>query len=84
MKTYIRVLLIGVVAALPCGNAAAETPVVLVKDGARPMTIVVGRVKEPAAELQRYLDRISGVKSPLAPAKAGVSGIYVGLAADFP
>ena len=41
MKTCIRGLLVGVIAALPCGNAAAET-VVLVKDGAKPMTIVVG------------------------------------------
>src|SRR5262249_47006683 len=83
MKTCIRVLLVGIAAALPWSSAAAET-LVLVKEGANPMTIVVGSVKEPAAELQRYLERISGVKSPMAPAKAGVSGIYVGLAADFP
>jgi hypothetical protein len=84
MKPCIRALFVAVVAASPCWNAAAGTPVVLVKDGAKPMAIVVGSVKEPAAELQRYLERISGVKSPLTPAQAGASGIYVGLAADFP
>jgi hypothetical protein len=83
MKSSNQVLLV-VVAFLWIGNAVGGTEIDLVKDGAKPMSIIVGSVKEPAAELQRYLERISGAKFPISAAKTDATGIHVGLAGDFP
>lgn len=77
-----------VVAAIVVGgviHAADEAqPVTLVADGVARVPIVVGSVREPAAELQRYLQQMSGAAFDVVPAEKGKTGIHVGLATDFP
>ena len=56
----------------------------LARDGVALMTILTGKVQEPASELRRYLREISGADFKTEPARAGAVGLYVGRASDFP
>src|SRR5689334_408652 len=76
---------VGTASAAPLDAPAAARPkVVLVQDGAAQLPIIAGRVKEPVDELKKYLGSMSGADVKVEPAKEGATGIYVGLAADFP
>ena len=66
------------------GSSVTTAAVVVVKNSHANMAIVTGSVELPAAELQRYLKRISGAKLALVPAVEGAKGVYVGLVRDFP
>jgi hypothetical protein len=62
-------------------------PVTIVKDGRAQIAIVAGSVREPAEELRRYLQQISGAEFELTGGDAEKlpgSALYVGLEKDFP
>ena len=58
--------------------------VVLAKNGVAMMPILFGADREPADELARYLEQMSGAAFVCTQAREGTNGIYVGTAADFP
>jgi hypothetical protein len=73
---------VGLAAAPPARTAAPA--VTLVKDGQPQLPLIAGSVAEPVRELQQRLKEISGANFKLANAARGATGLYVGLAADFP
>jgi hypothetical protein len=48
------------------------------------MSILAGSVNAPVQELGHYLQAMTGAAIPIEPARPGATGIYVGLATDFP
>lgn len=56
----------------------------LAKNGVPALRILAGGDKEPAAELQHYLNEISGADFKIEPARAGAIGIFVGRTSEFP
>src|SRR3974377_185871 len=53
-------------------------PVTLVEEGIPRMTLLPGTVREPVAELQRYLKNISGTELPVGAPQPGAHGVFVG------
>jgi uncharacterized protein DUF4838/glycosyl hydrolase family 20 len=58
--------------------------VTIVEDGQPRLPIIAGSVKEPVAELQHYLKKITGADLAVKAAGEKSAGIHVGLAGDFP
>src|SRR5262249_59990784 len=75
-------LVLAVVAAAPAAPAGEQ--VVLARDGMPRMALVAGSLREPVDELRRTLDRITGGEFRVIDAREGATGVYVGLASDFP
>lgn len=66
------------------GATHLRADITLIKDGVAKLPILKGSVREPADELQQYLESMSGAKVSVEEARAEKAGIFVGLAADFP
>jgi hypothetical protein len=62
----------------------ADELVTLVKDGVPHLPIASGSTPQPAEEVRRYLEAISGTRLETVAVRERQPAIYVGVAADFP
>lgn len=85
MSRYIPISVAVVALALLAANGAEDKKgLVLVKEGKALLPLRAGSVAEPVAELQAYLNKMSGARFAVEKPRKGEAGIHVGLLADFP